>query len=267
MKFDLCVFEVAGKFKRDYHSTKLTYNTFSGWYFGKTAGLWGTINNEPSDDFLTSQKVKAKPTDLRLFTDSWALNNCTSNLNNHVGTRPNRRIESLCKEFFLSKLSSLTTCFAKVPKDPFLKMCLNYTTEKEACSAALAYISVCSYSNTPLRIPDVCVKCSAPNGTLLDEGEFIQLNPPDLPQSADVVFIVEAKACNKDLRARKNMDSVIEALHKELTEQRLKNNRYSVVLFGGNGVYDEPRSLVVHNRVFADWQQIVPYFDSIPAGK
>ncbi|KAJ3640007.1 hypothetical protein Zmor_003331 [Zophobas morio] len=248
MKFDLCVFEVAG------------------WYFGKTAGLWGTINNEPSDDFLTSQKVKAKPTDLRLFTDSWALNNCTSNLNNHVGTRPNRRIESLCKEFFLSKLSSLTTCFAKVPKDPFLKMCLNYTTEKEACSAALAYISVCSYSNTPLRIPDVCVKCSAPNGTLLDEGEFIQLNPPDLPQSADVVFIVEAKACNKDLRARKNMDSVIEALHKELTEQRLKNNRYSVVLFGGNGVYDEPRSLVVHNRVFADWQQIVPYFDSIPAG-
>ncbi|RZC41779.1 VWD domain containing protein [Asbolus verrucosus] len=247
MKFDLCVFEA------------------SGWYFGKTAGLWGTINNEPSDDFLTSHKIKAKPKDLQLFTDSWALKNCTSskvrNLNRN--RRPSANIERLCEEFFISKLSQLTTCFPRISKDPFLSMCLNSTTEKEACSSALAYINLCDFSNTPLRIPDVCVKCNSPNGTQLKEGQFIQLDAPDLPQSADVVFIIEAKDCNKNLRKAKNFDNVVELLNKELLGYNLTNNRYAVVVFGGDGVFDEPRSLVVNNHIFGDARQIITYFDSI----
>lgn len=240
---------------------------FSGWYFGKTAGLWGTINNEPSDDFLTSQKIKAKPEDLQLFTNSWALKNCSSNPNINKIRQISHEVQILCNEFFSSKLSSLATCFPRIPKEPFLNMCLNSTNAKEACSAALAYISLCSYSNTPLRIPDVCVKCSSPNGTQLDEGEFLKLDGPDLPQSADVVFIIEAKECNKNLRRNKNFDSIIEMLDKELTDYHLIDNRYAVVLFGGDGVYEEPRSLVVNNNIFANAQQIITYFDSIPVGE
>jgi hypothetical protein len=251
MKFDLCVFEV------------------SGWYFGKTAGLWGTINNEPFDDLLTSEKTRAKPKDLEVFTNSWALKNCSSpnvkNLNNR-GRPKSVGIEGLCEEFFISKLSSLTTCFPRISKDPFLEMCLNSSTEKEACSSALAYINLCSYSNTPLRIPDVCVKCNSPNGTQLDEGEFIRMNGSDLPQSADVVFIIEAKECNKNLKARKNFDLLIEHLHKELTDYHLSDNRYAVVTFGGDGVFDEPRSLIVNSKIFGDAQQIITYFDSVPTG-
>ncbi|KYB29704.1 hypothetical protein TcasGA2_TC031518 [Tribolium castaneum] len=249
LKFDLCVFEL------------------SGWYFGKTAGLWGTMNNEPSDDFLTSQKVKAKPEDLQTFTNSWALKKCTSNANSvNTRSRPNPAVESLCDEFFISKLSSLTTCFPRISKDPFVAMCLNSTNEKEACSVALAYISLCSYSNTPLRIPDVCVKCTTPNGTEIPEGVSVRFEGSNLPQSADTVFIIEAKECNKNLRTKKHFDLIIEQLDKELNLHALTDNRYAIVLFGGDDVFDEPRNLVVNNKVFVEAQQIITHFDSIPSG-
>ncbi|KAK9887249.1 hypothetical protein WA026_021100 [Henosepilachna vigintioctopunctata] len=48
-KFHICTFEV------------------SGWYFGKTAGLFGTINNEASDDFLSSDKKKYNETNIKDF--------------------------------------------------------------------------------------------------------------------------------------------------------------------------------------------------------
>lgn len=43
--------------------------------------------------------------------------------------------------------------------------------------------------------------------------------------------------------------------------------RYSVVVFGGSNVFDQPRSVVINNEIFTTHQQIPSYFDSIPAGK
>lgn len=47
-----------------------------------------------------------------------------------------------------------------------------------------------------------------------------------VPQTVDVVFIVEAKECNRDLLKTKNFESVIELLDKELNELNVTNNRY-----------------------------------------
>lgn len=46
-----------------------------------------------------------------------------------------------------------------------------------------------------------------------------------VPRTADIVFIVEAKDCNKDLRTRKNFDILIEAINQELSELNITNNR------------------------------------------
>lgn len=170
MKFDVCLFDVSGNFVSICLRRQLTLNLPVGWYFGKTAGLWGTINNEPSDDLLTSNKSKAKPEELDQFVNSWTLDNhrenCIKSPNTYIKqlhnktplSSNNRRIQILCDEFFVNKLSQFTTCFSRVSKEPFLAMCLNSVTEDEACSSAVAYINLCVSSNTPLRIPDVCVK-------------------------------------------------------------------------------------------------------------
>lgn len=45
-----------------------------------------------------------------------------------------------------------------------------------------------------------------------------------MPQSADVVFIIEAKECNRNLRDNRKLDVVAEQLYKELS-YNLTGNR------------------------------------------
>ncbi|XP_056647213.1 uncharacterized protein LOC130451874 [Diorhabda sublineata] len=251
MKFHTCIFEM------------------SGWYFGKTAGLWGTYNNEPTDDFLTSNQTRAADSALKIFGNSWSLDKtCKNDILERVerNKTSSKEILALCEEFFKSKVSQLSTCFPRVPKESFLYMCLNSTTEQEACMSAVSYINLCSYANTPLRIPDTCIKCNLLNGIEIREGHFIRLQGSDVPQTADIVFIVEAKKCNKDLKKSKNFELLIDLVEKELQENKIINNSYAVVTFGGNGVYDEPRSLVIDGKTFTDAKSILKYFDQIPVG-
>ena len=83
-----------------------------------------------------------------------------------------------------------------------------------------------------------------------------------------MIFIVEAKECNRGVRQNRSVDHLVGHIAKELTESGLTDNRWALVTFGGEGVYDRPRSLILDNRIFArDHQRFVDYFDRIPIGK
>ncbi|CAH0561935.1 unnamed protein product [Brassicogethes aeneus] len=238
----------------------------SGWYFGKTAGLLGTLNNEPSDDLLQSNQTKAKDNQINTFAQSW-----TANQNCRTAHQPTKKIidpmfKPLCESFFQSKQSDLENCFSKIPVDPFWNMCLESTSETEACSSAVAYIEVCGFQDVPLRIPDTCVRCDLFNGTQIKEGRTVRLGPDQMERSADIVFIVEAKQCNNNIKRTKNIDTIIESLDKELNENNITNNRYSLVVFGGKGVYDQPRSVAVNGKMFSDHKNFGKYFENIPVG-
>nr|CAD7407930.1 unnamed protein product [Timema cristinae] len=262
LKFDTCTF------------------TLSGWYFGKTAGLLGTMDNEPSTDFLTSQKTLE--TDIAKFAQSWLIdaNKCSSNKNlatKEISGDPD--VINQCDLFFKSKTSPFYTCFTVVDPRPFMKMCLNVLGPfvNQTCSSAMAYMQTCLMENTPLRIPDSCVKCQLNNGSEFMEGEFHKLENESVPRSTDIVFIVEAKDCNKNILEKRNMASLLTVLSKELIAANIKENsegkvmiriptRFSLVVFGGDGVLDLPRSIVVGNNVFSEVQQFLHYFENIPTG-
>lgn len=163
MKFDICLLEVSGKHNIPTLRDRTNMHPL-GWYFGKTAGLWGTVNNEPSDDLLKADGTRARADEIGKFTDSWVLGNeCSSKdrakTTAMVDAHPaDEEVRELCEAIFNSKVSPFVTCFTRIPSEPFLNMCLNSTTEEEACTAAVAYMNLCSYANTPLRIPDSCVK-------------------------------------------------------------------------------------------------------------
>jgi len=57
------------------------------------------------------------------------------------------------------------------------------------------------------------------------EGDFQHLNSSAVPQSSDIVFIVEAKECNRNMKRKRNMDSLISLLLKELTDLKITSNR------------------------------------------
>lgn len=156
LQFDLCWFQL------------------SGWYYGKTAGLLGTMNNEMFDDFLTSKHQIAA--DVDIFRHSWSFDRCTHedrrSTKDHRDEWPlSNELLNICDTFFRSKVSQMGSCFGTVDPMPFYEMCLdmgsnsisnftqvNHPAHKGVCAVALAYIEICIDQNIPLRVPDTCVQ-------------------------------------------------------------------------------------------------------------
>lgn len=117
------------------------------------------MNNEPGDDFLASTNQVVPH--VGRFTQSWSLQPKTClTVNNQAVTvsTPDPAVVELCDSLFISKVSPFNACFQRVHAQPFHRMCLNSGSEMHACTSAVAYIQACRVDNTPLRIPDVCVK-------------------------------------------------------------------------------------------------------------
>lgn len=123
------------------------------------AGLWGTMNNEPSDDLMSSSKVKVPDSDIATFARSWALKeNCPVGNKIIKSSNTPSKIKTFCESLFLLKVSPFIRCFDRINPEPYLEMCMNSRNEEEACTVSVTYISSCSFENTPLRIPEVCAK-------------------------------------------------------------------------------------------------------------
>ena len=69
-------------------------------------------------------------------------------------------------------------------------------------------------------------------------------------KSADMIFLIEAKDCNKNIWSRKKMETLLTALELDLNKENFKYNRFGVVAFGGSGVYDRPVIVSSHNQEY-----------------
>ncbi|XP_032572582.1 uncharacterized protein LOC6611837 [Drosophila sechellia] len=255
VQFDLCWFEV------------------SGWYFGRTAGLLGTLNNEPYDEYTMSSGVISNET--QRFTDSWSLKQCRQNKLAQT-QEVSKEVSDACSSFFRTGI--LATCSAVLDPTPFYEMCMDlgmksppirkgHPAVKGACAAALAYIEACTALKVPMRVPSQCVFCQLSNGSYVPEGTFMELSGPDIPRSSDVVFIVEAKECNANLKTSKNIMTVVSSIEEQLQAAKLTNNRYAVMAFGGVSPYDKARSVIYeHNEFTSKPEQLANYFGHINTG-
>ncbi|XP_011308401.1 uncharacterized protein Apoltp isoform X2 [Fopius arisanus] len=254
LKYDVCVLELAG------------------WYFGKTAGLLGTFNNERYDDTIQSNGIVTS--DILAFGNSWRIPEINNSQNNpqplkNLATTGDADKEALkfCQNIFSNKSSEFGDCFAVVEPTLYATACANSRSVPEACTLAISYMQVCSFYDTYLRIPDTCTSCPMADGSTVPEGEFRKLEGNRVPQSTDVVFIVEAKSCNYDVKHNRSVNTLVNQINKELMDAGLKNNRWALVTFGGNGVYDKPRSLILDNKIFThDIERFPEYFDTIKTG-
>lgn len=239
------------------------------------------MNNEIFDDTSLMSNGKCTP-DEKEFVNSWSLPNCDSKV--QLARRADiveeverdKELYNVCDLFFKSKVSYFTSCFPIIDSSPFYEMCLDlgksslanvvkdpHPSIKGACTAALAYIEVCDRRGTPLRVPDSCVHCSSIDGKYVPEGSFVNFTTDNMKHSSDVVFIVEAKDCNKNLNKAKNLMTLVTILNKELESANITGNRYAVVAFGGQPPFDVARSIVVNNNVFTDVTKLQSYFDHI----
>jgi len=101
------------------------------------------------------------------------------------------------------------------------------------------------------RLPKRCVKCDPINGQVHIEGQETRIEgQQESFKSADIVFIVEEKQCNKIKSER--LSILANVLDTSLNAKGLRNNRYALVGFGGNGVHNVVHTHTLQMQLFGD---------------
>nr|BAL42280.1 Vitellogenin-B [Haemaphysalis longicornis] len=149
----------------------------NGWYFGNTAGLLGTFNNERSDDLM---KPKGQVTsNVAQFLKKWETSRgCKAPVNVLKEQAP---IDSegykLCEKYFKDDDSPLAEGFWQESPAPFFDLCLrhmalpNIDPRQAICNVSMAYLmQLEKYSIVP-SLPSECYSCAIPEGETLKFGE------------------------------------------------------------------------------------------------
>jgi len=131
----------------------------SGWYFGKTGGMLGTFDYEPSND-LSLPNGTATHT-IEAFADSWRVGSAQfqSVTSPAIHTYPPSFEEfqasdrNPCTVYFEDQASPLHRCFSQVETGPFYEMCLSeYPSSTGVCTSVAAYASQCRRTNVEILI-------------------------------------------------------------------------------------------------------------------
>jgi hypothetical protein len=238
--------------------------SLAGWYYGKTAGLFGSYDNEDSNDFTSIQnRVVDKP---EALADSWTVGAKCRAVNLAPRTPmvdENTRRFKTCAKFFRDQTSPFRTCFRRVDPDLYLDMCMSDVPrddnslqgQDDICRVGAAYVNECDLQEVSIRLPSQCVSCEVPfSSDKFYEGEDKTISGDTVPMTADVVFLIQHAGCNKDLLA-KIRDFAI-SMDNALKAEGLKSNQYAVVGYGGKGYLAEPRVHTMDGQLFNTAQKI-----------
>ena len=140
----------------------------TGWYYGKTGGLFGTYDNEPSTDFTKSNNMKASSPEE--FASTWSVGRSCSVRNYAVQGPESVDRTRLCGKYFMEETSPFRMCFKQVPHEPFMTMCLNdlptnvnrRASEEDICDVASFYVEECELAGVPVRMPTACGEKKTP---------------------------------------------------------------------------------------------------------
>jgi len=177
-----------------------------------------------------------------------------------ANTRPGSEAEAACKNFFQSGKSPLRPCFSVVKPETYYSRCVSdleqdYTrqaAEQKACKVIETYVAECQKAEIELKAPKSCATCQSPRGGLMNPGENVTFNAPEVPStnSADIIFVVEEKECNREVASK--LSDLAMNMEKSLKLKGMKNNRFAVVAFGGHGIHNKPHPHTMEDQIFND---------------
>ncbi|KAH8040081.1 hypothetical protein HPB51_009337 [Rhipicephalus microplus] len=141
---------------------------------------------------------------------------------------------------------------------PYIKMCLNdmnaaiYSDDMEShvCFSAAAYREECRKFGICLDMPRICVRCTKPDGADMLAGDIATVTDQDFAApTADVVFVVKRKLCNKNVIP--NLIRLAKDIKERYPASGFLETRYTVVGFGGDGFYARPHVVTADGQIFS----------------
>ena len=232
----------------------------SGWYYGKTAGLFGTYDNEAFNDFMSTDKsLKESAGEMASEWSVGARCRPTNHATIITPDKSSRRYQA-CAELFEDDSSVMRSCFRKISPKPYMDMCLNdapsgsnsLQAEHDVCKTAAAYWHECRSVEVHIRMPASCVQCEVPLSRFekFYEGETKTLKEGSVPKSADVVFVIQHAPCNNAVvsKIRESVDD----MNKAFTASGLREVRFAVVGFGGSDHLASAHVHTMDGQIFAE---------------
>ncbi|CAN8004489.1 unnamed protein product [Ixodes hexagonus] len=227
----------------------------NGWYFGNTAGLLGTYNNEPSDDFMRPRGQIVN--NVGQFMKKWeTTRGCKAPVNVLRNTSPEgSEGYQLCERYFKNDDSPLYEGFWQESPEPYFDLCLRHMAAlpaneepmKAVCNISLAYLLQLEKYSIMASLPTECLTCQIAANQKLGFGETTRID--NVPSSMDIVLVVEEDACHADIV--RELDSTIRLVDKELIAAGFSNNRFSLIGFGhGSGRNSRPHIRTARGNVF-----------------
>jgi len=219
---------------------EVTTLSVSGWYFGRTRGIFGTFNRESYDDWkLPNGQITNNVYD---FLNKYELSRKPQCQLKATKQKPQKKCDDApsyrCQKFFNEHSSPLAQYFDIVDPEPFWDACIEDTKPcgkkvnfNAYCKSVSAFVSFANAINQYPEYPESCVKYE--NHRIGDE--FKQT--PN-KKALDVVIMVSQKESQAGFMDS-SMKKVFKLLHGMLKNKKKMNVKYAVIGFGGAGLAEE----------------------------
>ncbi|XP_071450261.1 apolipophorins-like [Hetaerina americana] len=197
----------------------------NGFYFGKTRGLLGSLNNEPLDDFILPSGKIAQSVDK--LANAWKLDSQCSDV--AAQTHVHEHVKQ-CSDIFAG-YSPMRLCFPIVNPSAFREACDADIAMRsgDACKFAAAYAAACRHSGVDVRVPSSCAQCMV-GGSPLDQGHSVSLKAPQ--GKADIILVVEQVPQNEVL-FKELMVPLVTSLTNDLKAFKITDVKFVLIGYGG----------------------------------
>lgn len=255
----VCQFKSSVKIVVDLEND-ITTLSVSGWYYGKTQGIFGTFNRESFDDWrLPEGKIT---NDIYKFMNSYELSGkAKCQLKSKKTTQKCKELPSRkCFQLFKEASSPYAKFFETI--DPFFTACVHDTTpcqkkvhHNDYCKSVSAFVSMVRAKGQWIDFP---AECSSFKN--YKAGEEFKQKP--LRKSLDVVLLVSQK---------ENQETFMKSFKGFLSKFNimLKDNKkgisvkYAVVGFGGSGITEEAHVKSFGKDVFGNLKEAITVLSSM----
>ncbi|XP_046401090.1 apolipophorins-like isoform X2 [Ischnura elegans] len=198
--------------------------SINGYYFGKTRGLLGTLNNEPYDDYVMPSG-KVAPTVDKL-ANSWKADASCGDVaaQTHVHEHAKQ-----CSDMFAG-YSPMRVCFPVVDPAPFREACDADIAMRsgDACKFSAAYAAACYFNGVKVRVPDQCAQCKV-GGNSVQHGFSVSLKAPQ--GKADIVLAVE-QAPQNEVLFKDLLVPLVASITNDLKAHKITDVKFILIGYG-----------------------------------
>ncbi|XP_063962637.1 uncharacterized protein LOC129271361 [Lytechinus pictus] len=200
----------------------------SGWYHGKSRGLFGNLDTEHHNDFILPEG--GITTDVAEFISAYDVSPYTSR--NVVPSRFGacRSNADECRNRFLAEESPLNATFRDINQVEFYNFCVEETSKcHTVCEASNPVATLGMHLLRDVTYEQNCLDCTP--------GEISQENGRST-STADIIFVVsETAAMEEGNVIKSSMKTIISRLSRKLNVDDIK---YGISAYGGADIHGRP---------------------------